>query len=101
MKSRSGKSDYTMRNGKDAAISNRRQGMAESQHSSANENVRSEQARLKSMGGKSPNLDGRYMEFDACMTNNGAHAQEFAKKLTSGLDKTAFPVRQDVDKSQE
>jgi hypothetical protein len=40
------------------------------------------------------------MKFDACMVSNGAHAQEFAKELTRGIDHEAFPVRQFVDESQ-
>jgi len=93
--------DYTLRNGKDASMANRRHGMEESQHDGSNSFVRAEQHKTKHMGGKEPRMDGRYMEFDACMVNNGEHAQEFAKELTKGIDHEAFPVRQRPDRSQE
>lgn len=48
-----------------------------------------QQARL---GAKPAKLDNKYCYFDAQMMNNGEHAQEFARKLTQGLDKKAFPV---------
>jgi hypothetical protein len=93
--------DYTLRNGKDASIMNRRQSMAQSQHSAANAFVKGEQEKMKKMGGKAPSMEGRYMEFDACMVSNGAHAQALAKKITSDIDHLAYPVRQDVDMSQD
>lgn len=93
--------DYTLRGGKDAEIANKRQSMGEAQHSGANSFVKEEQAKTKSMAGKSPMMEDRYMKFDACMVSNGAHAQALAKKLTSDLDKVAFPVRQEVDMSQD
>lgn len=75
--------------------------MGEEQHSGADAFVRSEQAKMKSMEGRAPMMDNRYMKFDACMSNNGAHAQEFAKNLTSGIDHLAYPVRQKPDESQD
>ena len=93
--------DYTMRNGKDASMLNRRHGMEEGQHDSSNAFVKGEQHKIKAKAGHEPRMDGRYMEFDACMVNNGEHAQEFAKELTRGIDHEAFPVRQRPDKSQE
>lgn len=48
---------------------------------------------LKKMAGKAPELDGKYMIFNAEMVNNGKHAQELGRKLTKGLDKKAFPVK--------
>lgn len=93
--------DYTMRNGKDASMLNRRHGMEESQHDGSNAFVKEEQNKVKSKAGHEPRMDGRYMEFDACMMNNGEHAQALAKELTSGIDHEAFPVRQKPDMSQE
>ena len=48
---------------------------------------------VASMGGKAPNLEDKYMYFDQCMVSDGAHAQEFGRSLTAGLDKKAFPVK--------
>lgn len=64
----------------------------EAEHSAKNNFVKSQQAKTKSMAGKAPNLKAESMEFNAYMCNNGENAQAFAKKLTSGLDKVAFPV---------
>ena len=93
--------DYTLRGGKDAAIADKRQRMGEEQHSRKNSMVKQDQNEMKSMEGRAPEMADRYMKFDACMTNNGAHAQEFARTLTKGLDKKAFPVRDFVDMSQD
>lgn len=93
--------DYTMRNGKDAELLNKRHGMEEGQHNASNAFVKMEQNKVKAKAGKEPRMEGRYMEFDACMVNNGYHAQEFAKQLTAGLDKEAFPVNPMADKSQD
>ncbi len=43
--------------------------------------------------GKDPKLDKKYMDYCAPMMNNGEHAQAFARSLTAGLDKSAFPVK--------
>ena len=93
--------DYTLRGGKDAAIANKRQSMAEAQHSNKDAFVKASQAKTAPLGGKAPILEDRYMKFDACMINNGAHAQEFGIRLTEGLDKRAFPVRGSVDRMEE
>lgn len=93
--------DYTLRNGKDAAMANRRQMMGESQHNSTNAFVKAEQDRLKSKGGHAPRMESDLMEFNAKMANNGAHAQRFAKELTAGIDHEAYPVRQKPDESQD
>jgi hypothetical protein len=93
--------DYTLRGGKDAEIANNRQRMGEEQHSGSDAFVRAEQAKMKGMAGRAPKMDDRYMKFDACMINNGAHAQELAKDLTRGIDHLAYPVRQKVDESQD
>ncbi len=93
--------DYTLRGGKDAAIANRRQSMGEAQHSEKDAFVKREQARDKAMDGKAPIMEDRYMKFDACMMNNGAHAQKFGNQLTAGLDKDAFPVNPNVNRMEE
>ena len=93
--------DYTLRGGKEAAISNSRQRMAESQHSESNSFVKGEQAKTKHMAGKPPMMEERYYRFDACMTNNGVHAQHLAKEITRGIDHEAYPVRQKPDEMQD
>jgi len=85
--------DYTMRPGKEAKIKGVRDAMGEAQHSAANQFVKREQEELKPMGAKEARMEARYMEFDACMVSDGEHAQDFARSLTAGLDKKAFPVR--------
>jgi hypothetical protein len=67
--------------------------MGEAQHSGANAFVKREQDMDKSMDGRAPEMEDRYMKFDACMMNNGLHAQELAVEITRGMDKQAFPVR--------
>lgn len=67
--------------------------MFDKAHKDNNAFVREHQAMTASMGGKSPDLEGRYMDFDSCMVSDGAHAQEFGRSLTSGLDKKAYPVK--------
>lgn len=84
---------YSKMKSRESSRANERQKMMESAHSSNNEFVKKQQAMTASMGGKAPNLDGMYMNFDSCMINNGAHAQDFGRELTSGLDKKAFPVK--------
>ena len=85
--------DYTLRGGKDAAISNNRQKMEQAEHGGKNEFVKREQMAMKSMVGKAPMMEDRYYKFDACQMNDGMHAQEFARDITKGLDKKAFPVK--------
>jgi hypothetical protein len=87
------KDRYDGMKGKEAGLANRRQKMFESEHSSNNAFVKSHEAMTMSMGGKMPNLEERYQNFDSCMVNDGKHAQEFGRKLTSDLDKKAFPVK--------
>lgn len=93
--------DYTLRGGKEAQITNNRQRMAESQHSESNSFVKSEQEKTKRMAGRAPEMEERYYKFDACMMNNGEHAQRLAKEITSGIDHDAFPVRQKPDEMQD
>ena len=93
--------DYTLRNGKDAEIANKRQKMAEAQHNYKDSFVKAEQGKVKQYDGRAPVMEDRYMKFDATMMNNGYHAQELAERITAGLDKVAFPVRGNPDKAQD
>jgi hypothetical protein len=67
--------------------------MFEEHHNRNNSFVREHEAMTATMGGKAPNLEDKSMHFNAYMCNNGAHAQEFGRELTAGLDKKAFPVK--------
>lgn len=88
------KNRYDGRKGKEEGLQSQRQKMYQSEHTSNNEFVKSHQAMQATMGMKTdPKLDSKYMEFDACMVNNGDHAQEFGRQLASSLDKKAFPVK--------
>lgn len=79
--------------GKDSALANKRQSRFEAEHSAKDQFVKKVEAAQAKYMGKAPNLKAESMEFNAYMCNNGEHAQEFARSLTSGLDKTAFPVK--------
>jgi hypothetical protein len=93
------KSRYDNAPGKDAAMQNTRQKRFEAEHSAKDAFVKKQQAELSRMGGRAPDLKGEAMEFNAYMCNNGAHAQRFAKELTRGLDKVAYPVDGEGDDS--
>jgi len=93
------KSRYDGAPGKDAAIMNKRQSRYESQHSAKNEFVKREQAAVDKYAGKKPMMKDDLMEFNATMQNTGAWAQGFGKRLTSSLDKVAFPVDGEGDDS--
>ena len=54
--------------------------------------VRAEQARMKKMMGNRPVVPREMEEFDAYMSNDGANAEEFGRKLCSGMD-DAFPLK--------
>lgn len=69
------------------------QARQEAQHSGANAFVKRTQGDLAKFAGKAPELRPEAQEFNAYMCNNGENAQEFARKLTQGFDKTAFPVK--------
>jgi hypothetical protein len=86
------RSRYDGNPGKDSAIANTRQKRLESEHSRKDAFVKKQQAELSRMGAKAPNLKPESMHFNAYMCNDGAHAQELGKKLTSGIDHVAFPV---------
>lgn len=75
--------------------------MAQTQHSESDSFVKAEQAKTKKYAGKAPIMEERYYKFDACMMNNGWHAQKLAKEITKGIDHDAFPVRQKPDEMQD
>jgi hypothetical protein len=54
--------------------------------------VKAEQQQMKSMMGDKPSIPSEMKKFNAYMSNDGEKAQESCRKLTSGLDKKAFPV---------
>lgn len=86
-------SRYDNTPGKDAAMANTRQKRLEMEHSQKDAFVKKQEAMLSKMGGKAPDLKPEAMKFNAYQCNNGEHAQEFARSLTTGLDKVAFPVK--------
>lgn len=86
-------SRYDKAPGKESAIAKTRHARQEAMHNEANAFVKRHQEEVKPMAAKAPRLEGKYMEFNAEMVSNGKHAQEFASKLTTGLDKKAFPVK--------
>lgn len=87
------KNRYDGNPGKEAAIANVRQNRMEAEHSANNAFVKKVQNEQDRHAGRSPKLEGKSMEFNAYMCNNGNHAQELAMKITEGLDKAAFPVK--------
>lgn len=87
------KSRYDNAPGKDAAMQNTRQRRFEAEHSAKDAFVKKHQAELKPLAGRPPKLEGKALEFNAYMCNNGEHAQKLATKITEGLDKRAFPVK--------
>ncbi len=60
--------------------------------SNKNAFVKKEQDVLKTMMGERPTVPAEMKRFDAFMSNNAETAQAMCTKLTSGLDKKAFPV---------
>ncbi len=54
--------------------------------------VKAEQAKMKMKMGNKPAMPAAMLEFDAYMSNDGAGAQDFARKLTKGMD-DAFPLK--------
>ena len=86
------KSRYDGNPSKEASIANVRHSRLEAEHSAKNQFVKKVQAEQARNAGRSPDLKGESMEFNAYMCNNGEHAQMLAKKITAGLDKVAFPV---------
>jgi hypothetical protein len=88
------KNRYDGTQGKEAAIAMNRQKMHEAEHTSKNEFVKKVQAAQDKYAARPPVLKEEAMYFNAYQCNNGMHAQELASKITAGLDKVAFPVRQ-------
>ena len=70
-----------------------RQSRFEAEHNSNDQFAKSHNEQTARKGGKSPALKEEAMEFNAYMCNNGEHAQELARTITAGLDKSAFPVK--------
>lgn len=93
------KDRYDGSSGKDASLMNKRQSRYEAEHSAKNAFVKNEQSKLSQYGGKKPMMKEDLMEFNANMQNNGAWAQGWGKKLTSGIDHVAFPVDGEGDDS--
>lgn len=87
------KNRYDGNPGKEAAIANTRQGRMEAEHNATNQFVKKVQNEQGKYAGKAPDLKGESMMFNAYMCNDGEHAQEFARDITKGLDKVAFPVK--------
>lgn len=87
------KSRYDSSPSKEASVANVRHNREQAEHNANNafvKRVQNEQARH---AGREPRLEGKSLEFNAYMSNNGEHAQELAKDITVGLDKVAFPVK--------
>jgi len=58
-----------------------------------NAHVKSGQAKMKARMGDKPKCPKEMKKFDAYMCNDGESAKGFARKLTKGLDKDAFPLK--------
>lgn len=54
--------------------------------------VKAEQMKMKNKMGNRPVMKKEMEEFDAYMSNDGAGAQDFARKLCKGMD-DAFPLK--------
>lgn len=55
--------------------------------------VKQEQNTMKQMMGDRPGVKPEYNKFNANMVNDGDLAQKIARKVTTGLEKKAFPVK--------
>jgi hypothetical protein len=84
---------YDGMKGKENANANSRQRRLEAEHNAKDAFVKKVQGECDKYAGKAPNLEAKFEKFNAAMMNNGPHAQEFARDLTKGLDKVAFPVK--------
>lgn len=74
-------------------MQNSRQKRFEAEHNANDAFVKRQQDALAAKAGRVPKLSEKSMDFNAYMCNNGEHAQEVARDITAGLDKTAFPVK--------
>ena len=79
--------------GKDAAMARTRHARFEAEHNSNHAFMKKVQGAQARYAGRAPKLQAESLEFSSYMCNNGEHAQEFARDLTRGLDKSAFPVK--------
>ena len=93
------KNRYDNMPGKDAKMMNTRQARLEKEHTEKDQFVKKQQMETAKYAGKRPMLKNEAMEFNAYMCTDGEHAQAFAKKVTAGLDKVAFPVDGEGDDS--
>lgn len=84
---------YEGMKGKENVDAAARQKRLESEHTSNDAFAKSVNAMQAKHAGVAPKMPKGMYEFNATMSNTGEHAQEFARKLTAGLDKTAFPVK--------
>lgn len=87
------KNRYDGNPGMEARVANVRQNRMEAEHSAKDAFVKRVQEQQARHAGRAPNLMGEAMEFNAYMCNNGEHAQEVAREITSGMDKVAFPLK--------
>ncbi len=84
---------YDGAKGKENANAQLRQRKFEAEHAAKDAFVKKVQSDQSRYAGKAPVLKAEDMKFNATMMNTGVHAQEFARDLTKGLDKVAFPVK--------
>lgn len=84
---------YDGNKGKESMMANTRQSRMEAEHSAKNAFVKKVQMEQARHQGRAPNLPAAAMHFNAYACNNGEHAQEVARDVTSGLDKVAFPLK--------
>jgi len=87
------KDHYGNAQGKGAANAMHQQKMNESHHESNNEFIKRTQNMQEKFAGKNPELKQESLMMSSYMCNNGEHASELGRKVTAGLDKTAFPVK--------
>lgn len=87
------RSRYDGNPGMENTIANVRQRRMEAEHSATNQFVKNVQAKQAVHQGTAPNLKEEAMHFNAYQCNNGMHAQEVARDVTAGMDKTAFPLK--------
>lgn len=89
------KDRYDGNPGKESAMMNERKRRLEEKHMERNAFVKKKQAEIEKYAGRHPEMEGRLMDFNAQMQNNGAYAQKFGAKLTEGMDRVAFPYNED------
>jgi len=84
---------YNGLKGKENVNAQARQRRLEAEHNAKDNFVKKVQNAQDKFAGKAPELKKEAEKFNAYMCNNGEHAQEYARSLTAGLDKVAFPVK--------